>query len=301
MIVTELYNGQGLGNQLWCYCVLRTIAMDNCYEFGIQSPEKFKAPHFMNLDFGNSVFGGIGPEGGPPSQLPNTITNYFVEPCIRHNNGSDIRPYCYEMTKIPDNTKIDGICQSEKYIEHRKQEIIKWLTPTRQILDYSDDDICVIHFRGGDYKFAGQTLLPMSYYTNAINYMKEINNNMRFVVITDDLHLASQYFSGVAQIVGSSVTQIRDNNQADFHIGGDLSVDYSILNNAKHMIISNSSFSWWSCWTNTKVKTVIAPKYWAAFNFSDGYWSCGDSLTKHWTWLDRTGNSYTYEECLSEL
>ena len=36
MIVTEIYKGQGLGNQLWCYITTRVMAKDKGYNFGIQ-------------------------------------------------------------------------------------------------------------------------------------------------------------------------------------------------------------------------------------------------------------------------
>ena len=35
MIVTELYNGQGLGNQLFSYVMTRVLALDKGYDFGI--------------------------------------------------------------------------------------------------------------------------------------------------------------------------------------------------------------------------------------------------------------------------
>ena len=51
MIVNELYNGSGLGNQLWRYTVTRAIALDNGYEFGIMNPHQFKALKIFDLDF----------------------------------------------------------------------------------------------------------------------------------------------------------------------------------------------------------------------------------------------------------
>jgi hypothetical protein len=78
MIVTELYEGQGFGNQLWCYVVTRIIAKKNGYKFGIKSPEKFKGKEFLNLDFGQKVIGGTGPEGGPPTSLPEGIEYYYL-------------------------------------------------------------------------------------------------------------------------------------------------------------------------------------------------------------------------------
>ena len=71
MIVTEIYNGQGLGNQLACYITTRVVALDNGFDFGIMSTHKFKCLDFMDLDFGLPVIGGSIPyEGSPPTTLP---------------------------------------------------------------------------------------------------------------------------------------------------------------------------------------------------------------------------------------
>src|SRR6266511_4033924 len=128
MIVTELYNGQGLGNQLFCYVVTRVIAKNHGYEFGIKSPEKFKGGDFLNLDFGCPVLGGTGPEGGPPRTLPKGVEYYYNERKISHpQNGADLRTYDKDLVDIPDNTKIDGIMQDEQYILHHKDEVREWL------------------------------------------------------------------------------------------------------------------------------------------------------------------------------
>jgi len=111
--------------------------------------------------------------------------------------------------------------------------------------------------------------------------------------------MTKQYFSNI-EIIGSAVTGIEDNKKAGHHIGGPVSVDYSILKNSKYLILSNSSFGWWAAWTNTIVKKVIAPKYWARYNVSNGYWSSGDSITRDWIWLDRNGIFSNYNKCLEE-
>ena len=79
MLVTEFYDGQGLGNQLWSYVSLRCIALYHGYDFGIISPDKFKGKEFIDLDFGQIVklpnnYNCISPPGFIPDGF-----HYFLE------------------------------------------------------------------------------------------------------------------------------------------------------------------------------------------------------------------------------
>lgn len=301
MIITELYNGQGLGNQLWCYFVTRVIAEKNGYEFGIMSKEKFKGKKFLELDFGNEVFGGFGPEGGPPSILPDGINNYYKEKHISHpSSGFDVTELDNNLLSVSDNTKIDGVMQSEDYIIDYKDKIKSWIkiNKNEKFENFNFENICIIHVRGGDFK-GSWALLNSNYYSQAINNMKLINPNLVFYVITDDVNYSKLILPQV-EIIGSSISGIADELKASHHIGGDVSSDFYLLNKSKYVIMSNSSFGWWAVWLNTNLKTAIAPKYWAGFNHSDGYWSTGGSLTRNWLYMDRQGKLSNYDECLKE-
>jgi hypothetical protein len=285
MIVTEIYNGQGLGNQLFCYVTTRSIALDNNFEWGIMNPHKFKCLDFMDIDFGKDVIGGSGPEGGPPDTLPDGINNYYVERNKTHKiYNCDIRDIDNEVLSIKDNTKIDGILQSEDYFLHRKDEIKKWLSVKKEkdCYDYSSDDICVINLRGGEYRYFSDLYLTKKYWTDAINNMLKVNSSFRFVVITDDIQAGQSMFPEYEIL--------------HFDIGK----DYSIIKNAHYLILSNSSFAFFPTWTSETIKMVIAPKYWARHNISDGFWSCGYNIYRDWMWMDKNGILSTYDECIKE-
>ena len=63
--------------------------------------------------------------------------------------------------------------------------------------------------------------------------------------------------------------------------------DFAILQNARYLILSNSSFSWWGAWTNQIAEVVIAPKYWAAYNVSKSFWSTAEIAEPTWIWKGR--------------
>ena len=285
MIITELYDGQGLGNQLWCYVTTRVIALSKGYDFGIQSPERFKGYEFMDINFGKQVFGGNGPEGGPPLTLPRGIEHYYVERGIKHPDGSDIRTLDEKLINVPDNTKIDGYMQDGNYIEQRKNDIRTWLAVRKECecYDYSSDDICVINFRGGTYAHDKDFFLPKGYWECAVAHMRKKNPQFKFVVITDDIVTARKFFPEFDV----------------FHF--DIAKDYIIIKNAKYLIISNSSFAWFPAWLNEDLKFCIAPKYWGRYNTSDGYWSLGYNLTRGWFYQDKNGNLSDYDSCIEEL
>jgi len=285
MIVTELYNGQGLGNQLWSYVIIRTLALDRGFDFGIMGKEKFKGNDFFTLDFGKKVNGGSGPEGGPPSTLPDGIEYYYIE---KENwfekYNCDIRDYDNGLLSILDNTKIEGYFQSEKFILHRRNEIKQWLQVKSEFdcYDFSKDNLCILNIRGGEYKGNYDLILSKKYWINGINNMLKIKNDLEFIIITDDINytrkLLPQYPS------------------YHFSIGK----DYSIVKNAKYLILANSSFSFFPAWTSETVKYIIAPKYWARHNISDGFWACPFNLYQGWMWQDKKGNLYSYEDCKNE-
>ena len=295
MIVTEFYNGQGLGNQLWCYFVTRVIAHKNGYEFGIQSSYKFKGKEFISIDFGNEVIGGFGPEGGPPNSLPEGISNYYHEKLHRHKNGVDISKMDNNLLTIADNSKIDGNMQSVRYIKNYRNVIMSWIKIIKSDSIELADNLCVIHIRGGDFRFS-TALLGRSYYDGAINKMMSKNENMKFVIVTDDINYSRSIYPNIP-IIGGSSTDYTDINIAPHHMGGPVWMDWNILFNAKNVIMSASSFSFWPVYLNSKAY-VIAPMYWADYNRSDGYWSCGDSIVDGWFYIDRSGLMLSSSECL---
>jgi hypothetical protein len=295
MIVTEIYRGSGLGNQIWNLVVSRILAEKHGYTWGVKKSTPFKARKFMpNFDFGEEVVGGNTPrEGQQPTSLPNGIVNY-----IRERN--DPLPQCGHSgiffdnnlwNNLPDNSKIDGLFQCLEYINDRKDDIRKWLSHNVDVRDYSDDNICVVHFRGGEYLITA-SWCPQEYYAAARDKILEYNSNMKFVVVTDDPENAKKFIPWASVVGATTLEEKEDIEQGTGFFkykGGNIGVDYSILHNAKNVIMSASTFSFWPVWTSETVKKVIAPRYWFDYKTSNGWWRGDDIIVKEWDYLDTKG------------
>jgi hypothetical protein len=283
-----------LGNHMWQYSVCRTIAETLGYEWGVNPSPSYdyfngkSQMDFMNVYFGKEI---------------NGITNQYHEPLktINHADNPNISFMDEKIYNISDNTILlgyngahGGVFQSEDYIIDKKDEIKKWFEINDEfkskydkiLLEMGitlDENLCVINFRGGEYRNIPNVLVRKEYWRDSINHILSINKDMQFLLITDDVECANSFMPFSIKAV---------------HI--DVGFDFYVVNQAKWLIISNSSFGWWCAWLNDKAKKIIAPKYWSRHNTSDGYWSTGDIYTRCFDYIDRDGNIFNYEECKQE-
>jgi hypothetical protein len=199
--------------------------------------------------------------------------------------------YDPNVFNISDNTMIQLITQSEDYLIDRKHDVINWFK-IRGEYDHEyqkkaeemgislDDNTCVINFRGGEYRGIPSLILRREYWLDSVKYMRRINPDMKFIIITDDIQAAKLFVSPEFPC---------------YHI--DIGFDFYIVNKAKYLILANSSFSWWAGWLNENSILTIAPKYWARHNISNGYWSLGDQYVRSFVYMGRDGLLYDYESC----
>lgn len=286
MIINEIKHGQGLGNQLFCYITTRCIAEDNGYDFGFLGIENLGDPrfnsnglYFMDLDLGKD-----------PIQVENTYkeksTRIKLNTCHHDmTHGCDVSLYDKDLANVSDNTLIEGIMQDEKYFYHHLDKIKDWLKvkPEHDTYEFYKDDICIMNLRGGEYRNLNELYLTRNYWINAIKNMMKINPDMDFRIVTEDVDAANTMFPEIEA----------------YHF--DIAKDYSIIKNAKYLILSNSTFGCFPAFTSETVEYVIAPKYWARHNVSDGYWATGQNLYQNWMWQDREGLLFDYEQCYNEF
>ena len=112
-----------------------------------------------------------------------------------------------------------------------------------------------LHYRLGDYVGSGHHgVTHPSYFEEAVRGFCANGGPREVVVVTDSPALATQLLSGLDTRLGCSVS-IADgvSEMADLHC----------LATSSHVVISNSSFSWWGGYfASKKGATVVAPSPW---------------------------------------
>lgn len=118
--------------------------------------------------------------------------------------------------------------------------------------------IAFIHIRRGDYLLWPSKNFPaaidVGWYLDQIEYFRSKYNQILFIVVTDDKEYAYKLFADATDIIISFEDEI---------------VDFVIMANCNHGILSASTFSWWSAYM-AKISNpsgeFIAPKYWIGYN-----------------------------------
>ena len=293
IIATELLKGQGLGNQLFCYVTVRSLAHAKGYDFSILNREIFannihdeirhsnKGMYFMDLDCGPVV----------PRETFDTVYHEREERLFIGNSTHDLVHGCYvagadeALLELDQTTLVYGNLQAWAYFGRYRNEIKNWLAvkPAYDCYAYTRENLCIINVRGGEYAGNPELFLRRKYWLDAIKRMREIRSDMEFMVVTDDVDAARRVLPEVEA----------------HHF--DLAKDYTIIKNASYLILSNSSFAFFPAFTSETVKFVIAPKYWARHNVSDGYWASEQNIYDGFSYMDRKGRLFSAQACRDEL
>ena len=255
MIAAPFHEGSGLGDQLFRYVTLRSVASDLGLEWGVLRPENFKGKSFMNIQMRseNAKF-----------PIESLAYKEFNEKEIRDRNDVDIRSYDPEINFTMDNTIIDGCFEDDKYWGHHLSEMREWLKVEPISVP---ENVCVIGFRGGEYATVPDLFLDKEYWQNAIFRMRK-NGIWDFEVHTDDPKTARETLQ---DFVPQETRYIQD-----------IGVNWRSVRYAKHLIIANSAFYILPSLLGS-AEEVIAPRYWARRNI--GVWARPACFYRRFTYI----------------
>lgn len=252
MIAGIFHEGSGLGDQLFRYVAVRTLAEEKKYGFSMLNPENFKGIDFMKLCY---------PTVHRPAIRSLVTAIHWNEKDVRDAQGNDTRSYDPEINFVGDNTIIDGSFEDDKYWGHNLQNIASWLAV--EPLEVPDDT-CIIGFRGGEYKAVSELFLPKSFYFEGAEIMKR-RGVINFEVHTDDPEAARDFFPDFKVI---------DNQRISHSKHTKMGLNWRSARYAKNAIIPNSAFFILPrhlAHHDMKDALTIAPRYWARRN-TKGPW-----------------------------
>jgi hypothetical protein len=258
MLKIKFESGQGLGNQLWNYCSIRSIANKLSQKFCVDGYENFHGKNFLKIDLGE-----------PAVDLEFTLFNeriYYDIDLEYFSSGYDER-----VLNIAENMCLKGLFQDERYFYDNHSipnEYLKYIGN-----EYiSDRNICVLNIRGGEYKRYKNFNLEKKYWLNAMQHMQDLHGVSRFKIVTDDKLYANNLFNSF-EIISDSIERC-----------------YFELNNANFIISSNSTFSYFPIKSSPLLKVVIAPAYWARPYNNKNRWCSIGNVYKGWNYMTVNGN-----------
>lgn len=253
MIAGILHEGSGLGDQLFRYITVRTLAEKKGWDWGMQQAHNFKGYEF---------FKNFEISSGPTHFYPKEWTNWN-ETDTRKHGGVDVRSYDPEINFVEVNTIIDGSFEDDKYWRHNLANISEWLAVEPLTVP---DDICVVGFRGGEYAGNPDLFLPASYYKEAGEMMLNHSPNIKFQIHTDDPHLAKNFFS---EIWSWPDFEVVENEQISHSKHTNMGGNWRSMRYAKYAIIPNSAFFILPRILKHhegSTAVTVAPRYWARHN-----------------------------------
>ena len=254
----------GLGNQCFIYATARALSLRaasslklNCDFFAEDSVYKRK---FALGSF--HVAGELERLSIKPIRvlkrlrykLLKTRTDRFANICF------DRLPYQFRVlpTEWKGAMSLDGYWQSEEYFADAQRQLVEdfqlkdnqWLASdavARQIA--ATENSIFLHARSytdipgkQDYSNA----LPISYYVNALAYLRREVKGGTVFLFSDDIKWANDRLAGVVRDAGYDCIPVG----SETNPGGvtDQLRDFTLMRLCKHGILADSSFSWWAGW-----------------------------------------------------
>lgn len=238
----------GLGNQLFQYIAGQSIANELAIPFycDFSSYIGYRYHHHSMLDL----------MGLPNNALSSKDAKKLKE--IKRVDESLIKSYkdLSELNSSDEIILLDGYWQNECYLNPKfvdrayRALSTKYTNNENSILaSVKSRPTIAVHIRRRDYSHMG--LCTEEYYIGAISALRNKHPEAQVLIFSDEPNYSEHFLRPF----------IRDNYQVV--VTGDDVLDLYIMTLCEHIIMSNSTFSWWGAFFNEiNKKTIICPFDW---------------------------------------
>ncbi len=248
----------GLGNQLFQYAIARTLCesspQDLYFDLDCETgttKRKFELDKFNITEY--KLISNI-------CSMKYRMIRGINNPLLSSSFGYVTEKEEFVIQEMQNYKYLDGYWQNELYFKRIKEILlseIKYngaLDDSKKLLlnNIKDINSVGVHIRRGDYlSLDVYEILTLDYYYKSINMINDKIDNPHFYFFSDDIEWCKKNFNYL--------------NNARFVEGNSAVEDFMLLNNCKHKIISNSTFSWWAAWLDNSLDhIIIAPSKWYA-------------------------------------
>jgi len=246
----------------------------------------------VNVEFSVPKYMLAGHRGSLPSDLNgfDYPYNYHNDSDVEHHEKIGEKDSKFTDLPIRDNIKLCGFFQSSKYFDDIREELIqKYFKPADWVLKLSEkykvsDKSLGVCVRRGDYLMLqhNHCVLSPEFYQNTCSDVVSNESIDSVYVFSDDFDWCADVFSEISPIF------VKD----------DKFVQMYLMTQMKHIILANSTFSWWGAYLNNKGGRIYFPDPWygpANDNIDvSGLILPNWRVTKH----ERTIQSYLQHEAL---
>jgi hypothetical protein len=292
MIISRLSGG--MGNQMFQYALGRALSIEYNTEFLldirhlIDHRKRWWYPRFTNRNYDLDML-HIQARIAHPSKIPwkyrlsgGTFLKDILYIVIRKlfNNPHREKFFHFDpkILTIQGDIYLYGYWQSyryfEKYADTIKQDFQISVSLDEKINSLGSEirncNALCVHVRRGD--FVNNPLhgvIDDHYYQQAFQKIAELTTIDRVYVFSDDSAWCEQHVQFPVQTI-----IVGDEYSGERQIG-----HFWLMQQCKHFIIPNSTFSWWAAWlADSPDKIVIAPKKW----FTDESINSNDITPQDW-------------------
>jgi len=206
-----------MGNRMFQFAFGKILSTISDSKFYVEPISNFKNTYINNVS--------------PLAQSNNTISlkKTYGDNCV---NLDDV----IQLLNLGTDIIVDSFLQRYEYYTNFKpllEDMFKL-----DIIDPTPDaDELVVHIRETDYKLIN-TYLSDQYYIDAI---KKLNYD-KVTIVTDNCNASVM---DTLKEMGCKILSTEPVKGFSIHNNEPIMVDYGYMLNAKHLLISHSSFSWW--------------------------------------------------------